>query len=207
MDFKTWEPLYSQILKDFGYNREQDEYSAELLSTMIKADHLEELRKLIKGRDVFVCGKAKRLKAELKERGKDLKSKVIISADGATSILLSCNIYPQVIVSDLDGDMKDIIRANRKGAIVVVHAHGDNIDKLKQYVPLLKNIVATTQSKPLKKVYNFGGFTDGDRAVFLAKAMGAASITLLGFFFEDKSVSETKQKKLKWAKKLIGEQF
>lgn len=207
MDFKTWEPIYQQILKDFGYSRERDEYAAKLLSTMIskqeKKDLLKKLRKKIEGKDVVVCGKAKQLQKELKETG--LEGKIIIAANGATSILLKLNIYPHIIVSDLDGNMEDIIKANEKSAIIVVHAHGDNIEKLKRYLPELKNIVGTTQSKPLKNVHNFGGFTDGDRAVFLAKAMGAASITLLGFDFEDKTVSETKQKKLQWAKKLIWE--
>ncbi|MEM2991317.1 MAG: 6-hydroxymethylpterin diphosphokinase MptE-like protein [Halobacteria archaeon] len=201
MEFESWEPIYKQILKDFGYNRERDEYAAALLSEMISDFKLDKLRDLIKDRDVVICGKSKRLERELKEV--DLKRKVIIAADGATSILLKLKIYPHIIVSDLDGNMSDIIEANKKGAIILVHAHGDNIERLKRYVPELRNAIATTQSKPLRNVYNFGGFTDGDRAVFLAKSMGAASIILIGFDFENKEVSEVKRKKLQWAKKLI----
>jgi uncharacterized Rossmann fold enzyme len=201
MNFESWEPIYELILKDFGFSRERDEYAAALLSKMTLNFKLDKLRDLIKDSDVVVCGKAKQLEREIEEV--DLKGKVIIAADGATSILLKHKIYPHIIVSDLDGDMKDIFEANIKGAIIVVHAHGDNVEKLKRYVPELKNAIATTQSKPLENVYNFGGFTDGDRAVFLAKAMDAASIMLLGFDFEDKEVSEIKRKKLQWAKKLI----
>jgi len=39
--------------------------------------------------------------------------------------------------------------------------------------------------------------------VYLAKEFGAASITLVGFDFDDVNVSEMKKKKLKWAKRLI----
>ncbi|MBU2617645.1 MAG: DUF115 domain-containing protein, partial [Euryarchaeota archaeon] len=63
--------------------------------------------------------------------------------------------------------------------------------------------IGSTQSAPLKNVHNFGGFTDGDRCVFIAKEFGAESIALIGFDFEDSNVSEVKQKKLQWAKKLI----
>ncbi len=57
-------------------------------------------------------------------------------------------------------------------------------------------------------LYNFGGFTDGDRAVFLAHHFGSRSIQLLGFDFENVGEKpncdeKTKLKKLGWAKRLI----
>lgn len=87
---------------------------------------------------------------------------------------------------------------------MVVHAHGDNMDALSEEVPRLKRIIGTTQSKPLDNVYNFGGFTDGDRCVFLAQEFGARSITLIGFDFKDTNVTPLKKKKLAWAEKLIN---
>lgn len=111
---------------------------------------------------------------------------------------------PHVIVSDLDGVMDDIIKANERCAVVVVHAHGDNITKLRSYVPQLQKIVGTTQSRPLSNVFNFGGFTDGDRAIYLAKHLGAKEIGIIGFDFEDATVGEIKKKKLRWAKRLIA---
>ena len=33
---------------------------------------------------------------------------------------------------------------------------------------------------PTNNVYNFGGFTDGDRSVFLAEELGASQIILVG---------------------------
>ncbi len=89
------------------------------------------------------------------------------------------------------------------GSIVVVHAHGDNLDALNRYVPQLERIIGTVQCRPPPGLYNFGGFTDGDRCVFLAKELGAASIKLVGFDFEDESVTPRKKRKLAWAKRLI----
>ena len=67
--------------------------------------------------------------------------------------------------------------------------------------------MATTQSRQFPGVHNFGGFTDGDRGVFLADAMGAKSIRLVGFDFEHPNPkdrpAETKKKKLDWAFILI----
>jgi hypothetical protein len=51
---------------------------------------------------------------------------------------------------------------------------------LKKLVPKFKKLVATTQVMPLENVYNFGGFTDGDRCVFLAEEFEAKKIILVG---------------------------
>ncbi len=209
MDFEDWEPIYRLILDDFGFSGTQDERAAKLLSGLLKLKTgkqevigVEELQKAIKGRDVLVCGKAPKLQDDIKKV--DIKKYLIIAADGATSILLNNGIIPHIIVTDLDGNMDDEARANELGAIMVVHGHGDNTDALKREVPRLKKVIGTTQSKPLQNVYNFGGFSDGDRCVFLAREMGAGTITLVGFDFHDPNVTPVKKKKLMWAEKLIN---
>jgi hypothetical protein len=53
-------------------------------------------------------------------------------------------------------------------------------------------------------VYNFGGFTDGDRAVFAADELGAERITLVGFDLDDQDVEPMKRGKLFWARKLLA---
>ena len=111
--------------------------------------------------------------------------------------------YSRDGVFDLDGSFPDILKANREGSITVVHAHGDNLDALSRYVPLLEGVIGTAQCRPPEGLYNFGGFTDGDRCVFLAKELGAASIKLVGFDYEDDSVTPRKRRKLAWAKRLI----
>lgn len=210
MKFEEWEPIYNLILEDMHFDRLYDERSARLLSKMLEMKarkkipdvvEIDVLRNAIQGKDVLVCGKAPRLKDDIKKI--DFKKYVVIAADGATSILLNADITPDIIVTDLDGNMDDEALANEKGAIMVVHAHGDNMDALSAEVPGLKRVIGTTQSKPLKNVYNFGGFTDGDRSVFLAREMGAKSIKLIGFDFKDVNVTTLKKKKLMWAEKLI----
>ncbi|MDD5473516.1 MAG: DUF115 domain-containing protein [Candidatus Methanoperedens sp.] len=210
MKFEDWEPVYVQVLEEMGFDRAEDERAALMLSGMleIKARKKDEvvgidaLRQVIEGKDVLVCGKAPTLGDEIENV--DFKKYVIIAADGATSVLIMNGITPDIIVTDLDGNMDDEAKANELGAIMVVHAHGDNMDALKEEVPGLKKVIGTTQSKPLKNVYNFGGFTDGDRAVFLAKEFGAGSITLIGFDFKDENVTPLKKKKLVWAERLIN---
>lgn len=211
MKFEEWEPIYKLILEDMQFDRIYDEKSARMLSKMLETKarkkipdiiEIEILRNAINGKDVLVCGKAPCLKYDIKKI--DSGKYVVIAADGATSVLMNNGITPDIIVTDLDGNMDDEAKANECGAIMVVHAHGDNTDALGEELPRLKRVIGTTQANPIINVYNFGGFTDGDRCVFLAKEMGAKSIVLVGFDFEDKNVTPLKKKKLVWAKKLIG---
>ncbi|NQE46598.1 6-hydroxymethyl-7,8-dihydropterin pyrophosphokinase [ANME-1 cluster archaeon GoMg2] len=210
MRYSDWEPTYEEILADFGFDRAKDEEAARIAADIIsgngnKCEAAEaEIERLIRGKEVIICGNAPCLENDIKEKDIFTASRVVIAADGATSILLRNAIIPDIIVTDLDGNIADIIYANRLGAIIVAHAHGDNIEMLIKVLPALNaNVICTTQSRPLHNVYNFGGFTDGDRCVFLAKEFGAKEIELVGFDFEDKDVSARKKKKLKWAKRLI----
>ncbi|MCX6677165.1 MAG: DUF115 domain-containing protein [Methanothrix sp.] len=203
MQFATWEPLYQTILQDFGFSPGRDEEAAKLLAELLR-DQEPQLRAAeakVAGRMIVVCGNAPSLEKELDElQGRDA---VFLAADGATQVLLGRGIVPDIVVTDLDGPFPAILKANLEGSIMVVHAHGDNLDALKKYVPKLRRIMGTVQCRPPPGLYNFGGFTDGDRCVFLARELGAASIKLLGFDFEDEGVTPRKKKKLAWAKRLI----
>jgi len=129
---------------------------------------------------------------------------VVIAADGATEMCLDLGIIPDYVVTDLDGDYESLLRADSGGSIMVVHAHGDNFDKIASYVPSLSNVIGTTQNFPLRNVYNFGGFTDGDRGVSLAVEFLAREILLIGMdfdsrigFFSKRKVANLKLKKQK----------
>ena len=88
---------------------------------------------------------------------------------------------------------------------MVVHAHGDNVPLIKRWIPRFEGpLVLTTQSRPFEGMYNFGGFTDGDRAVFAADELGAAGITLAGFDLDDKNVVPMKHGKLMIARDLLA---
>ena len=207
-DFAAWEPIYERILEDFGFDRAGDEEAARFLSHMlteINTVSLSELKTAISGKPALICGNAPNFRKELSEI--DLSAFVIIAADGAAAVLMDIGCVPEVICTDLDGnseaDIEKEIMACELGSIVLIHAHGDNIDKLEKYVPRFKRFIATTQARPFNKVYNFGGFSDGDRCVFVAREFGAKKIKLAGFDFEDPNVNPIKKKKLKWAKELI----
>ncbi|MCG7853650.1 MAG: DUF115 domain-containing protein, partial [Methanosarcinaceae archaeon] len=124
MDFDLWEPIYLQILDDFGFSREGDEHAAIILSEMLTDANsvgTEVLTELVQGKDVLVCGNAPVLPDDLKLIDPD--DYVIIAADGATAVLVDRGIIPDIIVTDLDGDVEKEIIANQEGSIAVVHAH------------------------------------------------------------------------------------
>ena len=200
MDYARWEPIYKEILKEFGFDQKKDDEAAEILSNMIQEDKVTDLYNLLEEKDVIICGGAPSLQDEVKK----IKDEVVIAADGATSVLIKNGIIADVIVTDLDGVIGDLFYSNRLGSFMVVHAHGDNIKMLKKVVPELTNVLGTTQSEPFDNIHNFGGFTDGDRCVFIAKSFNARTIKLIGFDFDDRSVNESKKKKLNWAHKLIS---
>jgi len=207
MNLKEWRPFYLEIVREFGFDRAQDERSAQLLSHLLAKktgydSTLAKLSRLVKGCDVLVCGKAPILIRDIKS-GKIEGQETIIAADGATSVLLSQGVIPHIVVSDLDGNISDLKRANAMCAIMVVHAHGDNMNAIETYVPSLSAVLGTAQTQPEPLLLNVGGFTDGDRAVFLAKEYGARTISAIGFDFSDISVTPRKMQKLQWAKRLL----
>jgi uncharacterized Rossmann fold enzyme len=185
ISLKEWWPWYNKITNAFGYDRSKDQFAADVLCRLIygRAVDLQQLRAKLSGRPILVFGAGPSLEEDLHQIAKEnlLKKCAIVSADGATTALLKlARVIPDVVVTDLDGKINDLLRAESLGCVMVVHGHGDNIDRLRKYVPKLKNVIGTTQVKPRPNVYNFGGFTDGDRAVFLAVFMGAKLVALAG---------------------------
>lgn len=185
ISLKEWWPWYDKIIKTFGYDHSKDQLAADVLSRLIssRAIGLQQLKVLLFKQPVLVFGAGPSLEEDLQQITKEnlLKKCAIISADGATTALLKvAKVVPSVVVTDLDGNIDDLLRADRLGSVMVVHGHGDNIDKLQAYVPKFKSVVGTTQVEPRPNVYNFGSFTDGDRAVFLAVVMGAKLVALAG---------------------------
>ncbi len=200
MNFADWEPHYTAILEYFGFEREADEAAARLLAELTDGrDDRGFLEVLIRGRTVTVCGNAPCLPEEL-----DLIEGVVLAADAAAGVLADHGIQSDAVFTDLDGATDVFIDLSGQGAVMVVHAHGDNMPLLRHWVPLLPGpLVATTQAVPLPHIHNFGGFTDGDRAVFAADALGATSIRIIGFDLADRNVDPVKRGKLFWAGELL----
>ncbi len=201
MEFEDWEPFYVQIVEDLGLSRADDEAVAAELDRMLGGTRVPptELRSLFRGKTVTVAGNGPSLAADLAHA-----NGVLVTADEATSVALAKGLRPAVLVTDLDGDVVDQVRANAEGTVAVVLGHGDNGPAVRKWAPLFTGrTVATTQSRPAGRLQDFGGFTDGDRAVYLADHFGAKEIRLAGWDFEHPSVKDQdarrKQRKLDWA--------
>jgi hypothetical protein len=206
-----WNSKYKQITREFGYSKKDDRNSAILLDSIIKKRFsLIKLKKIICGKTVFVIGAGPSLQSSINTL-KKYKNTVMICADGAVTLLIQNGIRPKIVVTDLDGDLELLRRIKKTETVFVVHAHGDNADRL-DFVRNFENCIGTTQTKEIGKICNFGGFTDGDRCVFLASHFGAKKIVLFGMDFgtrigkysrTDNADKKTKRKKLKQGKALL----
>jgi uncharacterized Rossmann fold enzyme len=133
----------------------------------------------------------------------------VVVADAATSVVNDAGIGIDMIVTDLDGIVEDQISLNSDGAITFIHAHGDNLSALDRYVyRFVGPVVGTCQCPPPPGMFNFGGFTDGDRAACICAELGARQILLAGFNFENPSSKagkskDLKKRKLRWAKTIL----
>jgi uncharacterized Rossmann fold enzyme len=191
MRLEGWEQKYREILREFGINRKDDLRAAKLLNLFLgDVVSLNTLERRIRSKTVFVVGAGPSLSSCMVPLGK-FKHITKIVADGATRALIENGIRPDIVVTDLDGNLEYLKKAS-KTATMIVHSHGDNIGVL-PFVLLFKRCIGTTEGKPFGKIRNFGGFTDGDRCVFLARYFGAKKIILLGMDFGIRIGSYSKQ--------------
>lgn len=208
MDFADWEPIYLEIVREMGFDVSEDDSSVRMLkaltlnSDLVGEDALEELI----GRTVTVFGDSNDLEEDIDKvppRG------TLISAGSATERVMKKGIMPHIVVTDLDGDIDSQIEAGNSGALTVLLAHGDNADLISRNISSIKGpLIITSQGRPSGIAVNYGGFTDGDRAVCLARHFGAGEILLEGFDFKNPRLKEgddpeRSRMKLKWAEKII----
>ena len=171
VDIDVWlNEFYPKIVEDFGFSVEEDERAARLMHDLGGERLLDcsVLRERIEGRDVVVVGGAVRGKISVDP------DHIIVTA--GKSILkirrFLPNFTPDVHVTDMEEPDEVLVELERKGCTLVLHAHGDNVHRIQSVVPKLGRFVATTQSKPFGRVYNFGGFTDGDRTMIGVNRLG-----------------------------------
>jgi len=182
MTIVGWDSKYKKILKDFGYSRKKDSQSCKLLDSLLpKKTPIVKIRDLIESKPVFVIGAGPSLPSCISILKKYKKITKLV-ADGATKAMIEYNLKPDIVVTDLDGDIKSLKKAGSTNSIMIVHAHGDNAEKI-HLEKDFKNCIGTSHTKPVGKVHNFGGITDGDRCVFLANHFKAKKIILLGMDF------------------------
>ena len=208
MMISGWEKRYLLILKELGYSQKKDSESAIILDSILKKTNTTgKILKLIEGKTVFVIGSGPSLSNAIPKL-KKLKKSIKIAADSSLKPLVDNGIIPDIVVTDLDGDENTIKKIAKTKSIFIIHAHGDNIEKL-ELVKKIRNCIGTTQSNPFNKIQNFGGFTDGDRGVFLANYFGAKKIILFGMDFGNRigkfSNTKNSDRKMKLKKLEIGE--
>lgn len=121
------------------------------------------------------------------------------------------------VISDGDGG-SGLTKAIQKEIPLILHAHGDNIlswTKVIDYIlssDIEMKIVLTHQlPKKIDGMYNFGGFTDGDRAVCFVHSIGVPKerIVMIGTRtdivgkWSGITDKELKLSKLKWMEKVL----
>ena len=229
LDFKEW---YLKILKDFKFNYKKDCEAGNYLSKVLEKKSnnwdlekvLISFKKLIQKRSkiiIYGCGPSLEdtVKIILNQVGKSFFNNCLnLAADGASILLKEEGIPIDVIFTDLDGITIDEFNDSE---FMVVHAHGDNIGKLKFFEKKIldfEKIIGTTQVEPLKNLINPGGFTDGDRILYFLRKLLIPKhlIFLIGMDFssiigkyskpemaENQKANPIKLKKLQYAVELI----
>ena len=209
MRASDWELLYSEILDDMGYSREDDESTVRVLKAVtVNCDLVDpdDVRDMFSG-SCTVAGDADCLESDIESFP---PTGTLVSSGSAVHRLLDAGLTPDVVVTDLDGDMPSQLEASSRGALTFVHAHGDNAEAVREWAGRFSGpVVLTTQSRPESTVFDFGGFTDGDRAVCISQEMGASSIRLIGFDLDhprpkDGRDPAVKLRKLAWARRIIS---
>ncbi|WP_435178898.1 6-hydroxymethylpterin diphosphokinase MptE-like protein [Halorussus sp. AFM4] len=213
MNYQTWRPVYELILDDFGFARSADERARDALADLARPFDLDRLDAT--GLTVAVAGAGPSLTdADQLDRARDADA--VFAASTAADDLRDAGIAVDCMVTDLDKNPATARELTRDGIPVAAHAHGDNLAALREWVPRfdLDHVLATTQARPVGPVRNFGGFTDGDRAAFLADHLSADRLVFVGWDLDDPDVDATKAKKLRWAERLLrwlelrrGEEF
>ena len=216
MKWTDWKSTYGQIVKDFSLDMEREVSAADAAARASRNDNclkgndaLEELGRRIR-RVCIVCGNSRGLEQDVRKllACGAIDDSTVIAADAAGPRIGRLGMVPDVIVTDMDGEPEAEMEQNRKGSLLLLHFHGDNLERMSGISGRLGGrFVSTVQCQPPEGVFNFGGFTDGDRAVLLAEEFGARCIVLAGFDFgrpfEYGQEGEIKLRKLKWAESII----
>lgn len=201
MNYPTWNPVYERILADFGFSREADEHARDRLAALVGG--FDE-RRLDRAADatVAVAGAAPSLESDAAVAD---AADAVFAASAAAPRLRDVGVSVDLMVTDLDKTPDAARRSTRDGVPVAVHAHGDNVAEIERWVPRMDDgyVLPTTQAEPHGPVVNHGGFTDGDRAAFLADAVGAAGLRFPGWDFDDPALGTVKRRKLGWAERLL----
>ncbi|MHA1972155.1 MAG: 6-hydroxymethylpterin diphosphokinase MptE-like protein [Candidatus Hodarchaeales archaeon] len=233
MKWNDWKLYYYEILTILKIDEKSDIQSCKLLKDKIQpiieqnfTRTQEKLRTLFSS-PLLIAGAGPSLENDVKTLIKLTTSRTfsLVSCDGSTSLFKEFNIKPDVVFTDLDGDHLALEWALKNRALVLIHAHGDNIPLVESFISknqtLLSkgSVLGTCQCNTGNILLNYGGFTDGDRAIFTAFHYQSPIIGLIGFdlgkiigkysTLNSPTLKDTARKiiKLKIAKDLISQTF
>jgi uncharacterized Rossmann fold enzyme len=199
--FEEFKDYYFQIINDFKFDYQKDCKARDYLSQILtKKSHNWALENVIKSLNnqiiskpeilIYGCGPSleETVNALLKNKGRLYFDRFTnLAADGASVLLRKRHIKIDAIFTDLDGiTKKEFNYANFN----IVHAHGDNIDRLIQFekeILRFQNVIGTTQVEPLENILSPGGFTDGDRILYFIHKLIKPSqkLYLIGMDFDN----------------------
>jgi len=225
--------IYEQVLQIFKFSKEKDVQARDILYEFRKEYDPELKIKSIENnminKSLFFFGAGPNLIDHLNFIEDEVKSNrnryFLVAADGSARALSNYSIIPDLIFSDLDGlNYNQIDNFLKQNSMVIIHGHGDNIEKIRKFKPLLsipnENIICTTQVESRYPIINPGGFTDGDRSVYFCHNLAPINqdFTLFGYEFkhkigafskneykQDQAITQIKEKKLLLCKKLLNE--
>lgn len=205
MKFDEWEPVYETLLDDFGFDRDADERARDRLAAQTTPFDLDRLAH-VRESAVAIVGASPLLESDDAIERADAAD-LVFAASSAATVLESNDVRVDCMVTDADKDReaRTVQELTERGTPVALHAHGDNVAEIGSILDRCTepSILPTTQAKPRGPVRNFGGFTDGDRAAFLADSLGASELSFIGWDFDDSTVDDVKAKKLTWAERLL----
>ncbi|MHA2074932.1 MAG: 6-hydroxymethylpterin diphosphokinase MptE-like protein [Candidatus Hodarchaeales archaeon] len=197
MRWSDWKNSYTEIVKELKLDLNADRKTSDWLEEYFSNSPahkkhliLQKLRYIFEN-PVIIAGAGPSLENDLlllMESSLNLKLN-FIAINGATTLFKTKNIVPTAVISDLDGDLSAIKWAIENGALTLIHAHGDNRNIVYKFLNEFHHIIlksdvwGTTQCKPKNILFNFGGFTDGDRAIFIGFHFQSPMIGLIGFDF------------------------
>ena len=114
MTIRGWKTRYREIRNVFGYRKYDDLISAKKLNSKIgKIYPLSNIKKTIRGQTVFIIGAGPSLSRSISTL-KKYQNITKIVADGAVQALIEHKIKPQILVTDLDGDIASIKKLVRQ---------------------------------------------------------------------------------------------
>ena len=169
MDFNEWEGWYKEILETLGFLRDDDEKTAELLDKILDEKGcltIEQFFDEMMGKKdtskFIVVGAGPSIKKHIKyvKENYDLNDYLIVSADGATTAMLEDDLVPDIVATDLDGKMEDLLAANSLGSYFVIHAHGDNEELIMKWTTSFDKILGTLYGDIIRDWFKFEAFNN-----------------------------------------------